>query len=206
MSTKTQPNTPLLHPFIRFIQHMQTLPVQQALNALQNHYALNPNLLLLCCWHAQHYPKRLTQTRIKHFIGTIQAWHDRIFIPLQEIENLQQKSRHPKLQSWGQFLKDTQHKTGEIEQRLLADTLPDLPPLARTPSQQLTDACHNLNTYLNLLQMRFDRHDREALHGLLHAAFPELEPTQIEETCNKICFKNRRAQALNYVQLPLKLT
>ena len=192
------------HDFCRFVDRIiQDTGTLRALIRLAKHHAFSRNLLLFCCWHPRYHTKRFTQRHLKMLIGTIQPWHDRIFLKLASLsENVHYANKIS--QSFKSECQDMALTSDHIEQLMLAETIFRLERVKRSSQQISTNSLQNIANYCKLLHVRLDDNDCEMISLILTTAYPDLRFNKTFELAKTILLIRPRQKHPDRTQLRLR--
>lgn len=180
------------HPFARFVSKIASnTPAQQALANLEGITSMQPNLLLFCCWFAQAGQGRLDKQDIQELMSASTAWHARISLGLQKLNQLAERMNLA--YDAKQAINSEYQFAQQVEQWLLIDAPIKFTRTARTPLQKITDACKNLVMYCKIQQIYISNVSCELLSQVLSFVFPAIDIIEITKTCRTILL-NEAAQ------------
>src|SRR5688572_7909660 len=116
------PKSVQTHPFWKFSIKIYGLPeVEQSLLTLQNERGLNINIILFCCWYSFGDQGRFNKQEIRQIVTNIQAWHDRIVLPLRRIRQQLKPVKESKWQMVRQEVLKQELFAEQIEQHFLLE-------------------------------------------------------------------------------------
>lgn len=180
------------HPFQRFAnENFFDSNNQKVLNALQNDYGLNANILLFCCWAAQTGRGRLTKKQLHQIIAAAYPWHENVVLGLKEMSQSVTKESPKHIKELIDTIQTEEKTALEIEQLMIAESLPELIAKPRAIKQQVTHAIKSIATYNHELRVHFDGHDCNKISKLLASIFPKTQQTSILSQCQKTLMNKR---------------
>lgn len=176
------------HPFSRFNNSLhEQAAVRCALSQAELYPAIQINLLLFCCWFAQAGRGRLLKQDLQQLMSAICQWHERIFKPLQQLEQQVQGRLATSLQ---REITAAVTRTDHIEQLFLIDVPIRFARASRNPNQKLVDACKNISLYCRLLQLPINAALSEAFSELLAAVFPKIDPREMQKVTKALLLED----------------
>ena len=174
------------HPFWQFSLQVYEEPnVEAALLHLQDHYDLNINLVLYCCWFAKTGLGRIKQKEFKCVVESTRNWHRQVTESLRKLRR--KASKHaddPSIANIKKHILNTEIAAEHIEQLILVERLLPNPDPYKTPEQRLKDAYFNIQTYTHLTRSIRDCHADPHFIMLLAATFHEIDLETISACYN----------------------
>lgn len=190
------------HPFWRFAAKIHNhAEAKIVLLNLQNHFGVNANLLLFCCWHAEAGKGRLSKTDILQLINVNANWHERVQIPLNQIAANCQNTTLPT--QFKQELQDLRQLAEHIDQIMLTEIPVKFSRNARTPLQKLTDCGKNIAAYCKVLSITMDAVLQQALLQILPLVFPTIDSNQLEKIVQSVLMEENASLSYTQKKLPL---
>jgi uncharacterized protein (TIGR02444 family) len=177
--------------------HMRTV-----LYHLQDRLGMNVNILLFCCWFAYKGCRHLSKKDLQSIANTISPWHNQIVTELQKMLVVSNRMND---QYWqtnvGAMILNAELLANQMEQTMLAEII-DRPPINRTSTQKIADACKSVSAYSKELKGGFDQEDAEAIKQLLIHIFPDTDYANLTTYWGNSSI-NKRHEAFSHLQLPL---
>lgn len=193
------------HPFNHFVMELDKDPsAKGALAFLESKELLNPNMVLFCIWHSRQHLGRLHKADIKLLLQNIHSWHERVSLPLKQLENMLSSSSIKQLALIRAAVHQETSYAEYIERLYIADSDIKSVYRERNTIQQLNDACFNLTNYRLQLKIRPDEITKNAVLTLLQLSFTELSPEKILSAYDNFVNNLRRIHELSFSQLSLQ--
>jgi len=189
------------HPLWRFsVKIWDHETAQRALQALENNYGLNPNVLLFCCWFGAAGQGRLTRDDINQLLTATAHWHERIVLSLQRLSKQATRS-----EDIYQAIAAETVVALHIEQLMLAEALGKFTRNTRNTNQKLTDACKNIALYVKMAQTPINPTTHDAIYQIVAIAFPTIDLMATYDVCKTTLLSEAATIQTKYSQQPLLL-
>ncbi len=164
--------------------------VAPACLGLQNRHGIDVNFLLFCCWLGRAGHGALGEAEIARLHEVVLSWHRDVVRGLRAVRRRLKSNAEAVPGGLREALRrqvarieiDAEH----IEQLVLAAAQAGEPEPGVEVAEAAQRAAANLGGYFGHLEARIEAADRAALGTILGAAFPDLDPTKIEDFCGKI--------------------
>ena len=162
-----------------FVQSCKVLdqPTQIALTQYCHRYALLPEMLMLCCWYAQHHHQLITAHRIRQHLYLHHAW-------------VRCTQAAHQLASTAQHVAHTLHQDHfiRLSQSIHEGFRAALPPIywpfkqvKKSSKQYIQHACQNIWLYCHTAHVTFDPKDLCLITQLIHDCWPHMSVHQIDQ-------------------------
>lgn len=178
MSSVSEQNQSLAsHPFWDFsLRFYANEAVQQICLVLQDHYHLNVNVVLFCCWLAQTGRGRLSERNVETLQHAVCSWHLNI---TEALRNLRKQLKAGKQFRLSKRVQREELIAEQVEQLLLAETIIRTSRKQRPVIQKATDALISLRHCMILSGSTLALHDKLLFQQLIALLFPQVDPEQL---------------------------
>ena len=148
--------------------------IEDAFHGLEKKYPLNRNVIIFCCWLAEHEYETLTASLIKQIINRIQRWHEDIVGELASLQNMVPKSlRRSDLKSIYTMISDDALRAEKIEQSLLVKYLYGMKQIECDSSQKINNALANVFKYIDTVGAVIHKTDLEKVYRIVKICFED---------------------------------
>ncbi|MBU1926573.1 MAG: DUF2390 domain-containing protein [Gammaproteobacteria bacterium] len=157
--------------FLQFSERLCSVAgAEEACVSLQRKYALNSNILLLCCWAPFQNYRNLEIEDIHRIEKCVLPWHEKVVLHLLELCNVFPKLKISKKAEDLYFLAQENRRYAEkIERLILLEGVENFQKVNNIKKEVLSLVLSNIFSYLKAREVNFHKNDLEKVYRIVKA-------------------------------------